>query len=112
MRPIAVEKVLRRIAEAALIRSSLEQLPPLPRQFIFRRDWCAAVASLARTSLNTNYSLCVLVIELRNAFNSVNRSGVLSAVDGIILSSYAQWAYGSASILRNGDHKLSSSNGV
>ena len=110
--PIAIGEILRRLAAAALLRGSMEQLPPLPRQFILRRDGCAAIASLVRASITTNPACCALVIDLRNAFNTVNRSTVMTAVSGTILSSYAQWAYGSASILRFGEHSLLSCSGV
>ena len=112
IRPIAVIEVLRRLAAATLVRSSLGALPPIPRQFVLRRDGCLTMAWLTSSTLALRNYYCALTVDLRNAFNCVSRSSVLSAASGTPLSKYAQWAYGSHSLLHFGYLNVTSSFGV
>lgn len=89
VRPIAIGETLRRLASSAILRSSIASLPPLCRQFILKRDGCITVASLTSAAVNSNIDNCVLTIDLRNAFNCVNRTAILSAVSGSPISRYA-----------------------
>ena len=112
VRPIAVGEVLRRLASTALLRSASTQLPILTRQFVLRPDGCLSIASLARAAIESNDETTILTIDIRNAFNSVARERIMSAVNGTALSSYTQWAYGTRSRLRFGQWNIDSSKGV
>ena len=81
VRPIAVGKVLSKIAAGLLIRASLPELNELPRQFVLRRHGCLAVASLVRASLESDPSIRVLTVDMRNAFNCVSRLFVIETSD-------------------------------
>ena len=112
VRPIAVGETLRRLAATVMLRSAHSSLPPLARQFIVRSDGCVTVANIVRSTIERFNEACVVTVDLRNAFNSVDRNAVLTAVNNTQLCAYTQWAYGLPSILRFGTSTLSSSTGV
>ena len=70
------------------------------------------MACLTFVTLALRNGYCALTVDLRNAFNCVSRSSVLSAASGTPLSKYAQWAYGSHSLLHFGCLNVTSSCGV
>ena len=56
-RPIAVKEFLLRAATGALIRSSINDLRNIPRQFVLRSDGCLAVALLMNSAIKSDNAL-------------------------------------------------------
>ena len=50
------------------------------------------MANIGRSALDTDNEACVATVDMRNAFNSINREAVLSAVINTPLSDLAKWA--------------------
>ena len=93
VRPIAIGDIIRRVAATVLLRASEASLPPRRRQFGHRPDGCLAVASCVREAVARG--MHVAQIDVRNAFNTLDRSALLAATCGTLLHRYAAWAYAS-----------------
>ena len=66
------------------------------------------------SSKSTVKNLCMLKVDMQNAFNECDRSTFLHRVKEHLpdLLSWVQWCYCSSAELRFGDHRLLSSAGV
>ena len=120
VRPIAVGEVVRRLVGKVLCMSLREEardyLQPLQLGVGVKAGTEAAVhASRQWLHRNAGHVDKVLVkLDLRNAFNSVDRAAVLSAVRSHLpeAACCADWCYGRSSRLRFGDHVVESAAGV
>lgn len=113
VRPIAVGTTLRRLASKIAVRYILEKLQNLfePVQLGFGvRGGCEAAVHALRTYLNTGDCEVLLKIDVKNAFNSVNRDALLSEIKSNIpeLYNYLLHCYADPTNLMYRSNELSS----
>ena len=117
LRPIAVGNILRRLTSKLFSKAVSDRMGNLlaPHQLgVGVRGGVEAAVHTIREAVSLNPDKWLIQLDLQNAFNSVNRSHVLSEVARVLPDCLA-WAvtcYGAASHLQFGNTSLSSSSGV
>ena len=121
LRPIAVGEVLRRLTSKCLSQAvhldAIDILAPL-QVGVGVKAGCEAVIHSVSHILEKQdlpaLSRWILLVDFSNAFNSVSRDHMFSALRLVLpgLSRWIEWCYSSRSILRFGDHSLLSCCGV
>lgn len=110
MRPIACGEVLRRIASAALLKAFCPR--NAQRQFVNRRDGCLTVAELVRASIKCGAARSIVQIDMRNAFNTIERDVFLEQAASLPAARMCFWAYQKPYNLRWKGQCLLSTRGV
>lgn len=113
VRPIAVGSTLRRLVSKLCCRELHTKLTDKfqPRQLGFGvRGGCEAAVHAARTFLDSKFYDVFVKIDVKNAFNSVDRSALLTEIYKEIpeISLYMYQCYGTQSKLMFGDSEINS----
>ena len=117
IRPVAVGEVLRRLCGKILLQihtsSLVSALAPL-QMGVGMKGATEAITRRLQRELSADRDLCVLQVDMSNAFNSVDRHTMLHRVHTVVpgLSVWAHFCYSQLSHLFVGDRTISSERGT
>ncbi|XP_052759361.1 uncharacterized protein LOC128202586 [Galleria mellonella] len=116
IRPIAVGTTLRRLVSKICCKNIKPKLTEQfqPKQLGFgTKGGCEAAVHAARTFINSGNGEVFLKVDVKNAFNSIDRRSFLAEVERIVpeVLPFLKQCYGSPSILVYNNHPIKSSVG-